>query len=186
MTSQLSTPQAFKPVTVAGNGLLHRRSFLQGGAAFAATLTGYTITKSATAQPLADDPWSLAPGVTTPPYEQRSRFESKVTRTLTNPKGEPRVQNARTPLQLSQGTITPNGLHFVVAQSGAPDIDPAKHLLVIHGMVKQPLMFTLDALARYPTVSRMAFIECGGNSAPFFSPRPVQASLQALHGIRAP
>ena len=93
------------------------------------------------------------------------------------------MQNARTPLQLSQGTLTPNGLHFVVAQSGAPDIDPAKHRLVIHGMVKQPLMFTLDTLARYPTVSRMAFIECGGNSAPMFSKEPNQATVQALHGL---
>ena len=179
MRKALSNP----PPAVAGNGLLDRRTFLRGGAAFAATLSGYTVTQAASAQALTDDPWSLVPGAITPPYEQRSRFESKVTRTLTNPKGETRVQNARTPLQLSQGTITPNGLHFVVAQSGAPDIDPAQHRLVIHGMVKRPLMFTLDALARYPTVSRMAFIECGGNSAPMFSPKPIQANLQTLHGM---
>ena len=183
MTRHLDSKPKFELVAVAGNGLLDRRTFMRGGAAFAATLTGYAAAKSAAAQPLANDPWSLVPGAITPPYEQRSRFETKVTRTLTNPKGEPRVQNARTPLQLSQGTITPNGLHFVVAQSGAPDIDPAKHRLVIHGMVKQPLMFTLDALERYPMVSRMAFIECGGNSAPMFSPQPVQANLQTLHGM---
>jgi sulfane dehydrogenase subunit SoxC len=183
MTTQLEPQAKFEPVAVAGNGLLDRRTFLRGGAAFAATLTSYAVAKTATAQPLANDPWSLVPGAITPPYEQRSRYETKVARTLTNPKGEPRVQNARTPLQLSQGTITPNGLHFVVAQSGAPDIDPAKHRLVIHGMVKQPLMFTLDALERYPMVSRMAFIECGGNSAPMFSPQPIQANLQTLHGM---
>ena len=28
---------------VAGNGLLHRRAFLRGGAAFAAAMTGYTL-----------------------------------------------------------------------------------------------------------------------------------------------
>ena len=38
-----------------------------------------------------------------------------------------------------------------------PDIDPAQHKLVIHGMVKQPLVFTLDTLARYPMVSRIGF-----------------------------
>ena len=32
-------------------------------------------------------------------------------------------------------------------------------------------------------VSRIAFLECGGNSAPLFSPEPVQATLQALHGM---
>jgi sulfane dehydrogenase subunit SoxC len=32
--------------------------------------------------------------------------------------------------------ITPNGLRFVVSWGGAPDIDPDKHRLVIHGLVK--------------------------------------------------
>src|SRR4029077_19788626 len=31
--------------------------------------------------------------------------------------------------------------------------------------------------------SRIAFIECGGNSAPFFSKEPIQANVQALHGL---
>ena len=183
MAKSFARSRSLVPVAVAGNGLLDRRTFIKGGAAFAATLTGYTVTQSAAAQPLTNDPWSLAQGATTPPYERPSRFEAGVVRTLTNPKGEARVQNARTPLQLSQGTITPNGLHFVVAQAGAPDIDPAQHKLVIHGMVKQPLMFTLESLSRYPMVSRMAFVECGGNSAPMFSPTPMQANLQALHGM---
>jgi sulfane dehydrogenase subunit SoxC len=139
--------------------------------------------KTAAAEPLTDDPWSLVPGAVTRPYEQRSRFEDQVARTLSNPKGEARVQNARTPLHLLNGTITPNGQHFVVAQSGAPDIDPERHRLLIHGLVKKPLIFTLDALARYPMVSRMSFIECGGNSAPLFSPQPIQANVQGLHGL---
>ena len=183
MAKSFARSRSLVPVAVAGNGLLDRRTFMRGGAAFAAAITGYGISKNATAQPLANDPWSLVPGAITPPYEMPSKYEKGVVRTLTNPKGEPRVQNARTPHQRLRGTVTPNGLHFVVAQSGAPDIDPAKHRLVIHGMVKQPLMFTLDTLARYPTVSRMAFIECGGNSAPMFSPQPIQANLQALHGM---
>src|SRR5262244_4459259 len=32
-------------------------------------------------------------------------------------------------------------------------------------------------------VSRMTFVECGGNSAPLFSKDPIQASVQALHGL---
>ena len=32
-------------------------------------------------------------------------------------------------------------------------------------------------------VSRMAFVECGGNSAPLFSKEPIQAHVQALHGL---
>ena len=50
-------------------------------------------------------------------------------------------------------------------------------------MVRQPLEFTVDALSRYPMVTRMDFVECGGNSAPMFSPEPMQATVQALHGF---
>ena len=168
---------------VAANGLLDRRAFLRGGAALAAVMTGYTVIKPAAAAPLADDPWSLAPGAISPAYEKRSRFEEKVARTLSNPKGETRTSHARTPHHLINGSFTPNGLHFTIVHSGTPDIDPERHRLVIHGLVKRPLAFSLDALGRYPLVSRMTFVECGGNSAPLFSPQPVQASVQALHGL---
>jgi len=167
----------------AGNGLLDRRAFLRGGAAFAATITGYSMAKSASAEPLGDDPWSKVPGAISPSYEKRSGYEEKIVRTLSNPNGEPRTQHARTPHHLLNGTFTPNGFHFTIIHGGTPDIDPEKHRLVIHGLVKQPLVFTLDALARYPMVSRMTFVECGGNSAPFFSKEPIQASVQALHGL---
>src|SRR3989454_9230067 len=170
-------------VVVAGNGLLDRRAFLRGGAALAAAMTGYTLARPAAAAPLADDPWSSAPGTNVPAYGVRSRFEKNVVRTLSNPKAEPATQHARTPHHLLNGTLTPNGLHFVISHAGDPDIDPDKHRLVIHGLVKQSLVFTLDALARYPTVSRMTFVECGGNSAPLFSKEPIQASVQALHGL---
>ncbi len=168
---------------VAGNGLLHRRAFLRGGAALAGAMTGYSLVQSASAQQLTDDPWSLVPGATVPDYGARSRFEKNVVRTLSNPKAEPRTQHARTPHHLLNGTLTPNGLHFVISHAGDPDIDPDKHRLVIHGLVKQSLVFTLDTLARYPMVSRMTFVECGGNSAPLFSKEPIQASVQALHGL---
>src|SRR5438105_10886398 len=168
---------------VAGNGLLDRRAFLRGGAALAAAVTGYTLAGPASAEPLADDPWSRAPGTNVPAYGVPSRFEKSVVRTLSNPNGEPRTQHGRTPHHLLQGTYTPNGLHFVISHAGDADIDPDKHRLVIHGLVKRPLVFTLDTLARYPMVSRFTFLECGGNSAPLFSPEPIQASVQALHGL---
>src|SRR5205809_1656773 len=146
-------------------------------------MTRYALVQPASAQQFADDPWSLVPGATVRDYGARSRFEKNVVRTLSNPKAEPRTQHARTPHHLLNGTLTPNGLHFVISHAGDPDIDPDKHRLVIHGLVKQSLVFTLDALARYPMVSRMTFVECGGNSAPFFSKEPIQASVQALHGL---
>jgi sulfane dehydrogenase subunit SoxC len=167
-----------KPLQVAGNGLLDRRAFLRGGAA----LMGYSLLGEAA--PLADDPWSKVPGELVTTYGLPSQFEQKrVARTLSNPKGEPRTQHARTPHHLLNGSFTPNGLHFVISHSGNPDIDPDRHRLAIHGLVRQPLVFTLDALERYPMVSRMTFVECGGNSAPLFSKDPIQATVQALHGL---
>src|SRR5262245_10481573 len=176
----VETSRKLQPV--ACNGLLDRRAFLRGGTAMAAAVTGYGMARSAAAEPLGDDPWSRVAGGNTVGYEARSRFEEKVVRTLSNPNGEPRNMHARTPHHQVNGTITPNGLHFTILHSGIPDIDPDRHRLAIHGLVRQPLVFTLDALSRYPMVSRMAFVECGGNSAPLFSPQPLQESVQALHG----
>jgi sulfane dehydrogenase subunit SoxC len=168
---------------VAGNGLLHRRAFLTRGGAFAAAVTGYTLSDTAAAQQLVDQPWSKGRGVAVQGYGTPSPFEKNVVRTLSNPQGEPRTQHGRTPHHLINGTFTPNGLHFVISHSGNPDIDPSQHRLVIHGLVRRPLEFTLDALHRYPMVSRMTFLECGGNSAPLFSNEPLQADIQAIHGL---
>src|SRR5215472_7911810 len=167
---------------VAGSGLIDRRVLLSQGTAIAGAI-GVGAATGAAAEPLANDPWSLAPGITIPPYAQPSRFEGKTVRTLTNPKLEPRGSAARTPHHLLNGTITPNGLHFVIARGGFPDIDPDKHKLLIHGRVKQPMTFTVEALLRYPMTSRVTFLECGGNSAPLYAKDPIQANVQALHGL---
>ena len=79
--------------------------------------------------------------------------------------------------------ITPSGLHYERSHSGIPDINPDTHRLVIHGLVKRPLEFTLEALERYPMVSRVGFVECGGNSAPLFSNVALPENVQALHGL---
>src|SRR4051794_32987980 len=170
---------------VAGNGLLDRRALLGRGIMFAgATAAGASASlTSAAAEPLKDDPWSLTMGAITPPRQEPSRFEKNVVRTLSNPNNEPRNSHARTPHHLLQGTVTPAALHFSINHSGLPDIDPEKHRLVIHGLVRQPKTFSLEDLSRYPMVTRMGFLECGGNSAPMFSSEPFQGTAQALHGL---
>jgi sulfane dehydrogenase subunit SoxC len=167
----------------AGNGLIDRRALLGRGMVFAGAMGAGVGPASAGAEPLADEPWSLEFGEPTPLYQGPSKFEAKVARTLSNPNHEPRNSHARTPHHLLEGTTTPNGLHFTINHGGIPTIDPDKHRLVIHGLVKRPLEFTLETLLRYPMISRVAFVECGGNSAPMFSPEPLQESVQALHGL---
>ena len=88
-----------------------------------------------------------------------------------------------TPHDLLHGTHTPSGLHFEINHHGIPDIDPDRHELVIHGMVKRPLKFNLERLDRYPTVTHDYFIECSGNGFRLWSEEPVAAPLALTHGF---
>jgi sulfane dehydrogenase subunit SoxC len=92
-------------------------------------------------------------------YGTRSQFESEVREWSSS------GTSSRTPLASSEGTITPSALHFERHHNGIPEIDPEEHSLLVHGMVKRPLTFTIADLKRLPSTSRVAFIECGGNSA---------------------
>ena len=48
-------------------------------------------------------------------------------------------------------------MHFERSHSGIPDINPETHRLLIHGLVKRPLVFTLESLSRYPREQRVTF-----------------------------
>jgi sulfane dehydrogenase subunit SoxC len=172
---------SFEPV--AGNGLINRRALLGQGIAIAGAMGAGAGMTSAAAEPLKDEKWTLQFGAVTPALQTPSQFEKNVTRSLSNPNGEFRNSHARTPHHLLNGTVTPNSMHFSINHCGIPDIDPARHKLVIHGKVRQPLEFTLDSLSRYPLVTRMHFVECAGNSAPMFSNEPMQVTAQAIHGL---
>ncbi|OLY90624.1 sulfane dehydrogenase subunit SoxC [Cnuella takakiae] len=85
----------------------------------------------------------------------RSPFEQPVRK--------PSDTSSRTPLQDLYGTITPSDLHFERHHGGIPAIDPHKYELLIHGMVERPTVFTLADLKRFPSFSRIFFLECSGN-----------------------
>jgi len=88
-----------------------------------------------------------------------------------------------TPLHQLEGMITPNGLHFERHHNGVPEVDPATWKLTVFGQVAKPLVFDLNALHRYPMTSRIAFIECGGNSNSMWHPQPAQAPAGYQHGL---
>lgn len=73
------------------------------------------------------------------------------------------VGSSLTPLQDLSGTLTPADLHFERHHAGVPLIDPAKHTLLIHGLVARPMLFTVDEIKRFPQATRVHFIECSGN-----------------------
>lgn len=167
---------------VAGNGLLHRRLFLTQGAAAVGGLT-LLAAQPVDAEPLAIPPWMKAPGTHMSAYGQPSQHEAATQRVVG---GTPNVVGSGvslTPHHRLHGTITPNSLHFERHHSGVPDIDPAQHKLLLHGAVRRPLTFSVDALLRYPTVTRIQFLECAGNSGQNLGAQPPQAPCGVIHGL---
>ena len=85
-----------------------------------------------------------------------------------------------TPHQDLMGIITPSDLHFERHHGGVPDIDPAQYSLLVHGMVERPMIFTLADLKRFPSVSRIHFLECSGNLGRTAGPQTTPGQLAGL------
>lgn len=169
---------------VAGNGLLHRRLFLTRGAALLGVASlPLGGAASAQAAPPEFPEWMKVPGAGMSPYGHRSKHESNVLRTVSAMPSTTGNGVSRTPLERLEGIITPNALHYERHHSGVPDIDPHQHRLLIHGLVRRPLLFSVDALLRYPLVSRIHFLECSGNSGANNAPKPPQQTAGGLHGL---
>ncbi len=168
-----------------------RRQFLKEGAALAGVAMG--------AIGSAQGQTSVPPVRPNELYDYgvRSRFVTS-TRIGTNGiqgrdirPGVPRDWGFRTPLQDSVGIITPASLHFIINHGyDPPDINPRQHRLLLHGLVERPLMFTPEELQRLPSVSRIHFVECGGNStasgagfAPGLARTLPEATVQQTHGL---
>ena len=111
--------------------------------------------------------WMTYPGddVAHNPYGLPSGFEKDVVRKVLGSPKQLSSASSRTPLQDLDGIITPNGLHYERHHGGIPDIDPAQHRLMVFGLVEKPLIFTVDDLRRFPSVSRVHFLECSGNQS---------------------
>ncbi len=176
---------------VAAGGLLHRRVLLQRGLVFAsasAGVGGLADAGAAEAGRSATDPaerpeWMRVPGAPFTPYGQPSRHERQVTRRISANRMLPGNGTAFTPLDELEGMLTPAGLHFERHHNGVPDIDPARHELLIHGRVRQALRFGIDDLLRYPMRSHLIFIECGGNSNAGWHAEPIQRPVGSFHGL---
>ncbi|HXD15854.1 MAG TPA: molybdopterin-dependent oxidoreductase [Vicinamibacterales bacterium] len=160
-----------------------RRKFLASGAAVAGAAAGAVrpargqTPAAAAAEPAKKNIKELIA------YGERSRF---VTSLREASEGRPSPDafgltfHVVTPLGESVGSITPSSLHYVAAHRGfyVPDIDPKEHRLMIHGMVDRPLIFTMDELKRFPSVTRVHFVECIGNRS-----TPRRETVAQTHGM---
>lgn len=154
---------------------LKRRDFLAGSASLLATGTAAWLFGQAQA---ADSQQSMdpmrVPGSPPRHYGVRSPFE-----TATRLTGH---AYSLTPLHDLQGIITPASLHFERHHNGVPAINPSDHRLLIHGLVERPLIFTIEELKRLPSASRLAFIECSGNTSSGWQ-QAQDLTVQNTHGL---
>src|SRR5213594_1329174 len=159
-----------------------RRRFLKSAAL--AGLAAVGAEASASAQQGVTD--TSAPGAQpgTHAHGQPARLATPagraVTKTITH-------TTYYTPLADSVGIITPASLHFMQSHSRLPDIDPEKYSFIIHGLVERPLAFNMDDLKRLPSVSKIAFLECLGNTGPrrhsSEGKNATPVTVQYTHGI---
>jgi sulfane dehydrogenase subunit SoxC len=165
---------------------LSRRRVLASGAALA--VGGVSSRQSGEARAgsfppdVPDSMHEQGHSVLSPAYGLPSKFEKDVVRRIREPRATDTESFSVTPLQNLHGIITPNGLHFERHHAGVPEIAPDQHRLLIHGLVERPLLFTMDDITRFPSVSRIHFLECSGNSSTEWK-KSGYHSVQRTHGL---
>jgi sulfane dehydrogenase subunit SoxC len=168
-----------------------RRDFLKAAfAAAAGAMVGATPARAAgqgdgdpAILTLPPHSTSLGRPVAARPYGAPSAFEANLQRRQSP--GLTRVDAASvsfTPLQGLFGIVTPSGLHFERHHQGWHDIDPTRHRLMVHGLVREARIYTMDHLMRLPSVSRLHAIECGANSGMEWGNAAVP-TVQYTHGM---
>jgi len=162
-----------------GAGRRSRRWFLGLGAAWSAALAAC---RNKPASDAASFPDARVPGAPIRAYGDRSPFEHSKRLVRTDTRVPLEEASSQTPLHDTYGIITPSSLHFERHHSGVPLIDPAAHTLTIHGLVERPLVFTVDEIKRLPSVSRIHFVECSGNSSSEWRSSGA-TDLQRAHGL---
>lgn len=89
------------------------------------------------------------------------------------------------PIQSYIGTITPTDLQFQRHHAGIAQIDPDAWRLLIHGLVERPITLSLAELKRFPSVTRVHFLECAGNGRNGFRDPKPDMTVQQMDGLIA-
>ena len=127
-------------------------------------------------EPPAVPDWMQTPGAPSSPYGERAPGEESVLRLAPNP------VVSFSPLADLHGTITPNALFYEIHFGGIPAIEPSEHRLLVHGLVERPMLYTMEDLKRFPSVSVTHFLECAGNSFTEWTEASMSPTVQLSHG----
>ena len=154
---------------------------LAGAAASLPFASKAAVPPGAVERPVPADP-SKVPGypLADESYGARSQFETEVRQRFKT--ATPLSSWTFTPLQDSLGIVTPSGLFFERSHGGTAVIDPRKHTLFVHGLVARPRKYAMRDLKRFPSISRLLFLECSGNGLTEWS-KPTMPTVQGTHGL---
>jgi sulfane dehydrogenase subunit SoxC len=167
-----------------------RRNFLKNGLALlgSAGLAGAAgRVAAAEGMPPGTPSWtrSLGSSVNTNPYGMPSPYEANVQRRTVEWLTADKIASVSfTPLADLKGIITPSGVVFERYHAGLPDVNPDQHRLMIHGMVDRPMIFSMEDLMRFPSVSMIRFLECPANGGMEWRAAQMDR-LQFSHGMLA-
>jgi DMSO/TMAO reductase YedYZ molybdopterin-dependent catalytic subunit len=79
--------------------------------------------------------------------------------------------NLESPLDQVDSYLTPAGLFYIRSHFPTPKLEPASYQLRIDGAVRNPLSLSYKQLRDMPSETRVATLECAGNSRVFLIPQ---------------
>jgi sulfane dehydrogenase subunit SoxC len=158
---------------------MNRRKLLAGAAAAGTGLFKTALAGDAKPRPSAPkDPTKLLGHDPTDLGERSPFVESRRRVNRPAPSG-----SSQTPLQDLVGIVTPADLHYERHHAGVPNIDPDRYSLLVHGMVERPTVFSLRDLKRFPSRSRLHFLECSGNGQESYNDLKPNRTPQEIDGL---
>src|SRR5258708_38358470 len=80
-------------------------------------------------------------------------------------------KNLETPFGQIDSFLTPTELFYIRSHFPTPSVDVASYRLKIDGAVQNPLSFSYEELRQLPSETRVATLECAGNSRAFLVPQ---------------
>src|ERR1700674_1389866 len=81
------------------------------------------------------------------------------------------LTNLETPFDQLDSFLTPTELFYIRSHFPIPKLDPASYQLRIDGAVRDPFSLSYQELRDMPTETRVAVLECAGNSRVFLVPQ---------------
>jgi DMSO/TMAO reductase YedYZ molybdopterin-dependent catalytic subunit len=80
-------------------------------------------------------------------------------------------KNLESPFDRLDSYLTPTGLFYIRSHFPAPGLDRASYQLRIDGAVRHPFVLSYEELRSMRSETRVATLECAGNSRVFLVPQ---------------